>query len=93
MEFSNGSIGRAMDIAALDLAPLESQATGNTFETEIETIRAVEAASSLGSKAAADRYAAFLELIPGLIAQEAVNLEGDQPASGRSKHIPRRARR
>ena len=26
IEFANGSIGRAMDIAALDLAPLESQA-------------------------------------------------------------------
>lgn len=77
VEFSNGSIGRAMDIAALDLAPLESQALAILREGDRDNSRRSKLASSLGSKAAADRYAAFLEIIPGLIAQEAVNLEGD----------------
>jgi hypothetical protein len=49
VEFSNGSIGRAMDIAALDLAPLESQALA--ILRGDQTIRAVsKLASSLAPK-------------------------------------------
>ena len=39
-------------------------------------------ASALGPKAAADRYAAFLDLVPGLIANEALALRGE--ARGRA---------
>ncbi len=90
VEFANGSIGRAMDIAALDLAPLESQALIILREGDRDNIRRSKLASALGSKAATDRYAAFLELVPGLIAQEAVNLEGE--ARGRTLEAYARAR-
>jgi DNA polymerase-3 subunit delta' len=90
VEFANGSIGRAMDIAALDLAPLESQALAILREGDRDNSRRSKLASALGSKAAADRYAAFLELVPGLIAQEAVNLEGE--ARGRALEAYAKAR-
>lgn len=90
VEFSNGSIGRAMDIAALDLAPLEGQALAILREGDRDNSRRSKLASSLGTKAAADRYAAFLGLIPGLIAQEAITLDGD--ARGRALEAYARAR-
>lgn len=90
IEFANGSIGRAMDIAALDLAPLESQALAILREGDRDNSRRSKLASTLGTKAAADRYAAFLELVPGLIAQEAVNLEGE--ARGRALEAYAKAR-
>jgi DNA polymerase-3 subunit delta' len=90
IEFSNGSIGRAMDIAALDLAPLESQALAILREGDRDNSRRSKLASALGLKAAADRYAAFLELVPGLIAQEALNLAGE--ARGRALEAYARAR-
>jgi DNA polymerase-3 subunit delta' len=90
VEFANGSIGRAMDIAALDLAPLESQALAILREGDRDNTRRSKLASALGSKAAADRYVAFLELVPGLIAQEAVNLEGE--ARGRALEAYAKAR-
>jgi len=90
VEFANGSVGRAMDIAALDLAPLESQALAILREGDRDNSRRSKLATALGTKAAADRYAAFLELIPGLIAQEAVNMEGE--ARGRALEAYARAR-
>jgi len=90
VEFANGSIGRAMDIAALDLAPLESEALSILRQGDRDNSRRSKLASALGSKAAADRYAAFLELVPGLIAQEAVSLEGE--ARGRALDAYAKAR-
>lgn len=90
IEFANGSIGRALDIAALDLAPLESQALAILRDGDLDNMRRSKLASALGSKAAADRYTAFLELVPGLIAQEAVGLDGD--ARGRALDAYARAR-
>lgn len=90
VQFAHGSIGRAMDIAALDLAPLESQALAILRDGDRDNMRRSKLASALGSKAAADRYAAFLELVPGLIAQEAVNLDGE--ARGRALEAYARAR-
>jgi DNA polymerase-3 subunit delta' len=88
--FSNGSIGRAMDIAALDLAPLESEALAIIRQGDRDNSRRSKLAGALGSKAAADRYAAFLELVPGLIAQEAIKLEGE--ARGRALDAYAKAR-
>ncbi len=88
IEFSNGSIGRAMDIASLDLAPLEGQALTIIREGDRDNARRSKLANALGSKAAADRYAAFLELVPGLIAQEAIKLEGE----GRARALEAYAR-
>ena len=82
VEFANGSIGRALDIAALDLAPIEQEAIAILRQGDSDNSRRSKLASSLGPKAAADRYAAFLELVPGLIAKEALTLSGD--ARGRA---------
>lgn len=81
-ELANGSIGRALDIAALDLAPIEQEALAILRQGDADNSRRSKLASSLGPKGAADRYAAFLELVPGLIAKEALTLSGD--ARGRA---------
>ena len=80
IEFANGSVGRALNIAALDLAPLESEALAILRQGDRDNSRRSKLASALGTKAAGERYAAFLELVPGLIAQEAISLGGDQRA-------------
>jgi len=77
VEFAQGSIGRATDIAELDLAPLESEARAILREGDPDNMRRSKLATTLGTKAAADRYAAFLQLVPGLLAREAVGLEGE----------------
>jgi DNA polymerase-3 subunit delta' len=90
VEFAEGSIGRGIDIAALDLAPLESEAQAILRQGDPDNMRRSKLASALGTKAAADRYAAFLQLVPGLLAREAVNLEGE--ARGRALDAYERAR-
>ena len=76
-EFANGSVGRALAIAQLDLAPLEGEALAILRQGDPDNSRRSKLASALGAKAAAERYAAFLELVPGLIANEAVGLAGE----------------
>ena len=90
VEFAEGSIGRGIDIAALDLAPLESEAQAILRQGDPDNMRRSKLASALGTKAAADRYAAFLQLVLGLLAREAVNLEGE--ARGRALDAYERAR-
>ena len=90
VDFAQGSIGRAIDIAALDLAPLEGEAQAIVREGDADNMRRSKLASALGGKAAADRYAAFLQLVPGLLAREAVGLEGE--ARGRALDAYERAR-
>jgi DNA polymerase-3 subunit delta' len=90
VEFANGSVGRALAIAELDLAPLESEAVAILKQGDPDNARRSKLASALGSKAAADRYAAFLELVPGLIAEEALGLVGE--ARGRALEAYARAR-
>lgn len=87
---ANGSIGRALAIAELDLAPLEGEALAILRQGDPDNSRRSKLASALGSKAAADRYAAFLEVVPGLIASEAVELSGD--ARGRALDAYAKAR-
>jgi DNA polymerase-3 subunit delta' len=70
--FAGGSIGRALAIAELDLAPLEGEALAILRQGDPDNSRRSKLASALGPKAAAERYAAFLELVPGLIANEAL---------------------
>ncbi len=89
-ELAQGSIGRALSIAALDLAPLEQEAQAIIREGDPDNARRAKLAGSLGNKGAAERYAAFLELIPGLLAREAVNLKGE--ARGRALDAYARAR-
>lgn len=71
-----GSAGRALAFAELDLAKLEDAAVAILRQGDPTNARRSDLASELGKKAAAERYAAFLELAPSLIAREARRLEG-----------------
>jgi DNA polymerase-3 subunit delta' len=73
---SFGSAGRALAFAELSLAKLEDAAVTILRQGDPTNARRSELASELGKKAAADRYAAFLDLAPSLIAREARRLDG-----------------
>jgi DNA polymerase-3 subunit delta' len=73
---SFGSAGRALAFAELGLAKLEDAALAILRQGDPTNARRAELASELGKKAAADRYAAFLDLAPSLIAREARQLDG-----------------
>jgi DNA polymerase-3 subunit delta' len=73
---SFGSAGRALAFAGLDLAKLEHAAVAILRQGDPTNARRSELASELGRKGAGERYAAFLDLAPSLIAREARNLEG-----------------
>jgi DNA polymerase-3 subunit delta' len=73
---SFGSAGRALAFAELGLAKLEEAALAILRQGDATNARRSELASELGKKGAADRYAAFLELAPSLIAREARALRG-----------------
>jgi len=76
VSMSFGSAGRALAFAELDLAKLENAAVAILRQGDPTNARRSELASELGKKAAADRYAAFLDLAPSMIAREAKRLEG-----------------
>ena len=73
---SFGSAGRALAFAELELAKLEDAALAILRQGDPTNARRSELAIELGKKAAADRYAAFLELAPSLIAREAAQARG-----------------
>ena len=73
---SFGSAGRALAFAELGLAKLEDAALAILRQGDPTNARRSELATELGKKGAADRYAAFLELAPSLIAREARSLAG-----------------
>ncbi len=73
---AEGSVGRALAFASLDLMPLREQALTILREGDADNARRSKLAQSLAGKAAADRYAAFLEIVPSLIAGEARRLDG-----------------
>lgn len=73
---SFGSAGRALAFAELGLAKLEESALAILRQGDPTNARRSELATELGKKGAADRYAAFLELAPSLIAREARDLRG-----------------
>ena len=73
---SFGSVGRALAFAELGLAKLEDLALAILRQGDPTNARRAELASELGKKASAERYAAFLELAPSLIAREARALRG-----------------
>ena len=75
---AGGSAGRAVAMAELGLSKLEQSALKILREGDPTNARRSELASELGKKASADRYAAFLELLPSLVAREARHLEGVQ---------------
>jgi DNA polymerase-3 subunit delta' len=73
---SFGSAGRALAFAELDLARLEDSAVAILRQGDPTNARRSELALELGKKASGDRYAAFLDLAPSLIAREARRLQG-----------------
>jgi DNA polymerase III subunit delta' len=73
---SLGSAGRALAFVELGLAKLEESALGILRQGDPMNVRRSDLASELGKKGAADRYSAFLDLAPSLIAREARKLEG-----------------
>jgi DNA polymerase-3 subunit delta' len=75
---SFGSAGRALAFAELGLATLEDAAVAILRQGDPTNARRSELAQELGKKASADRYAAFLELAPSLIAREARSMRGDR---------------
>jgi len=75
-----GSPGRALQSASLDLAPLEAEARAMMAEGDPDNARRSRLASALSGKAQAERYAAFLALVPAMIAREARGAEGPRRA-------------
>jgi len=73
-----GSAGRALAFAELGLAKLEDAALAILRQGDPTNARRSELASELGKRGAGDRYAAFLDLAPSLIAREARNSEGSR---------------
>jgi len=76
VDISFGSASRALAFAGLGLAKLEEAAVAILRQGDPTNARRSELASELGKKASAERYAAFLELAPSLIAREARGLSG-----------------
>ena len=76
VSMSFGSAGRALAFAELGLAKLEEAAIAILREGDPTNARRAALAIELGKKASAERYIAFLELAPSLIAREARGLRG-----------------
>ena len=90
VSLAGGSVGRAIAYAGLDLAPLETGALAILREGDPSNARRSKLAQGMSAKAAAERYAAFLQLVPSLIAREARQLDG--PRQERALHAYARAR-
>ena len=73
---SGGSAGRALAFAELELSKIEDQALAILRQGDPTNARRSSLALELGKKGAAERYSAFLELTPSLIARETRRLEG-----------------
>ena len=76
LPLARGSVGRALAYAALDLAPIEEQALAILRNGDRDNARRSKLAQALGTKAATERYAAFLDMAPAMIAREARQLDG-----------------
>jgi DNA polymerase-3 subunit delta' len=78
VSLSDGSVGRALAFASLELGPLEEEAVGILRHGDADNSKRSALAGQLARKAAADRYAAFLDLLPSLVAKEARRLAEPQ---------------
>jgi len=73
---SAGSVGRALAFSELGLDKIEDQALQILRQGDPTNKLRSELVAELGRKGSAERYAAFLELVPSLIAREARAAEG-----------------
>jgi DNA polymerase-3 subunit delta' len=80
---ANGSVGRALAFASLELGPLEKDALAILREGDPDNSKRSALASQLARKAAAERYSAFLDLLPSLVVAEARSL----PEAGRERAL------
>lgn len=87
---AGGSVGRALAMVEFDLLPLEEEAVTMLREGDPDSRRRARLVAALSGKNAQDRYAAFLDLAPRLIAREAVGLSG--AARGRALDAYAKAR-
>jgi DNA polymerase-3 subunit delta' len=71
-----GSAGRALALVQMDLIDLDETAVSILREGDSTSRRRSKLASELGKRGAGDRYAAFLDLLPSVIAREARSLTG-----------------
>ncbi len=71
-----GSASRALALVQLDLLDLEEVAVEILHKGDRTNVRRSGLASELGKRGASDRYAAFLEILPSIIAREARTLSG-----------------
>ena len=76
IEAAGGSAGRALALAELDLVSLERTALDILRQGDPTNARRSSLAGELGKRGAGDRYAAFLDLLPSVIAREARGLSG-----------------
>jgi DNA polymerase-3 subunit delta' len=73
---ADGSAGRAIALAELDLVNLEEKAIKILRQGDPTNGRRSDLALELGKRGAGDRYAAFLEILPSVIARETRSLTG-----------------
>jgi DNA polymerase-3 subunit delta' len=73
---AGGSAGRAIALAELDLVSLEEKAVKILRQGDPTNGRRSDLALELGKRGAGDRYAAFLEILPSVIARETRSLTG-----------------
>jgi DNA polymerase-3 subunit delta' len=78
VSLAHGSVGRALAFASLELGPLEEDAIQILRHGDADNSRRSALAGQLARKAAADRYAAFLDLLPSLVAKETRTLAEPQ---------------
>jgi DNA polymerase-3 subunit delta' len=95
---AGGSAGRALAFAELGLAKLEEAALTILRQGDPTNALRSELAAELGKKTAADRYAAFLDFAPSLIARRARELDGEPlaralDAYGKARELSGIARR
>lgn len=76
ISLAGGSAGRAMALAEHDLTSLEQTALSIIREGDPTNRRRSALAQELGKRGAGERYSAFLELLPSIIAREARSLTG-----------------
>lgn len=76
VSLGGGSAGRALGFAALGLDKLEEQAAAILRQGDPTNALRAKLSADLGKKGAGERYAAFLELVPSLIAREARSTSG-----------------
>jgi len=68
---AGGSVSRALAFAELELAPLQAEAAAIMQNGDPSNLRRSKLAQALSGKAAAPRYAAYLQLLPSIVAGHA----------------------